>query len=238
MAQRNDYRRPRCRHSGQPVYPATAPAYAFASAPHATTTKNLYSRFLPFCVEHVYGFLAAFPAVNFGSVFLGRFSNDYSVTGTDIVVKCPVDSDLGRMLYVMEWFTNRKLAGRSSTQFPPYLAKLLIPTARPIVQVLARLQLVWRHSASTNTVQIYLTTGKISVLAQLLSTSPSATPLRTTPFTACHTVRRSAASTRRHHRRHRRCRYFAQVSPFYPCSSCCTLHPALHFPCLNYKCRF
>lgn len=124
-------------------------------------------------------FSLQFRAGNFGAVFLGRLSDDYSGTDTDIVVKCPVDSDLGRKLYDMERHTNRKLAARPSPNFPPYLGELLIPADRPLAPGLARLGLVWQQSASTDTLEEYLTTGNIPVLAQLLSTSPAATPLRT-----------------------------------------------------------
>lgn len=147
----------------------------------------------PGCVD--VDFSIKFSAGNFGAVFLGQLEEDVAGGGgkrTDIVVKCPIKSELGRKLYDMEAYSNYKLGKRSSnlTYYPPFLGEVIIPSEWPLASGLSRLGLVWQRSGFGETLETYLTPQSISQLATLLTTTPAATPLR---YNLCAAVLRQLA---------------------------------------------
>lgn len=119
---------------------------------------------------------------SFGAVFFGQYTDpaDESQTPVDIVVKCPVESQLSRQLYDMERHTNEKLQRKISTirRFPPFLGELVIPPSVPLVAGLARFGLVWQQAGSGDTLEQYLNEMRVSELASLLGTTPTQSPLR------------------------------------------------------------
>lgn len=119
---------------------------------------------------------------NFGAVFFGEYSNPNDMEGssTDVVVKCPRQSDLGRQLYDMEKHSNMKLrrSRLDKTRFPEYLGEVIIPADFPLAPGLFRLGLVWRRAGSGDTLEQYLTTSRIPQLASILGTTATPTPLR------------------------------------------------------------
>lgn len=120
-------------------------------------------------------------AGNFGGVFFGQYSDPGNPDKfMDVVVKCPIESDLGRQLYRMEKYTNAKLKQMSAkrVRFPPYLGEVIIPPGSPIASGLAPLGLVWRRVGNGDTLEDFLTTAKVSQLAGFLGVSSHESPLR------------------------------------------------------------
>ena len=119
---------------------------------------------------------------SFGAVFFGEYanSNGSSNLSTDVVVKCPVDSDFARQLYKMEKYTNAKLNDKfpETTRFPPYLGEVILPPEIPVASGLARLGLVWQRVGNGETLEEFLTGSRITQLATLLGTTATPSPLR------------------------------------------------------------
>lgn len=129
-------------------------------------------------------FANRFRSGSFGAVFLGRYNgtdNQLDDSVDEVVVKCPVDSDMGRKLYDMERHTNVKLATKfssASRRFPNLVGEIIIPPTMPLSPGLARFGLIWQRSTTDDTLEDYLSNSGVSRLATLLETIPSATPLR------------------------------------------------------------
>lgn len=119
---------------------------------------------------------------NFGAVFFGQYLDPVSeyTTPQDVVVKCPIASDLGRQLYNMEKHTNVKLNSNFSTdqRFPEYIGELLIPRDVPVIQGISRLGLVWRKIGTGETLEDFITTSRITQLASILRVSGNMRPVR------------------------------------------------------------
>lgn len=118
---------------------------------------------------------------NFGAVFFGQYANPSGPeAATDVVIKCPVDSSLGRQLYGMEKHTNVKLKQKcdDKIRFPEYVGELIIPPELPVASGIARLGLVWRQAGSGDTLEQYLSSSRIGQLASLLGTVASGGSLR------------------------------------------------------------
>lgn len=119
---------------------------------------------------------------NFGAVFFGQYLDPLSECDTpqDVVVKCPIASDLGRQLYNMEKHTNIKLKGSFGTdqRFPEYIGELLIPSEIPVVQGVSRLGLVWRKIGTGETLEDFISPTRITQLASILRVSGVMRPVR------------------------------------------------------------
>lgn len=120
---------------------------------------------------------------NFGRVFFGFYTmegGDNQDVPIEVVVKCPVNSDIGRKLYDMERYTNFKLGGTkfSTSRFPNLLGEVIIPADVTLSPGLLRLGLVWERCGDGNTLEDYLSSGRIAELATALGTTSGASPLR------------------------------------------------------------
>lgn len=128
-------------------------------------------------------FASRFRSGSFGAVFLGHYNgaDNLDEAVDEVVVKCPVDSEMGRKLYDMERHTNMKLASKfssSSRRFPNLVGEIIIPPTMPLSPGLARFGLVWERSTTDDTLEDFLTTSRVAELSALLGTAPTPTPLR------------------------------------------------------------
>lgn len=117
---------------------------------------------------------------NFGAVFFGQYQDDKEEALTDVVVKVPVETELGRQLYDMERHSNSKLTRKLNPprRFPDYLGELIIPSDTPVADGLGRLGLVWRSVNSTETLEDILSSGRIFDFATSLGTNASSSSPR------------------------------------------------------------
>lgn len=129
-------------------------------------------------------FTQQFRSGNFGTVFFGVYTleggDDNQGVPVEVVVKCPVNSDIGRKLYDMERYTNLKLRSSafSTSRFPNLLGEVIIPSEVTISPGLVRLGLVWERCGDGNTMEDYLSSGRLPQLATMLGTTSGAAPLR------------------------------------------------------------
>lgn len=159
---------------------------AFLPAPHLPTYRPQRHR-TPICANYLLpaalqvDFSSVIRNGNFGAVFFGLYNDPNSQTSpTQIVVKCPVQSTLGRELYTMEKYTNIKLQNNSPRpkRFAQYVGEVIIPPEQPVAAGLVRLGLVWRREGSGDTLESYLSSAKISQLASVLGTVAAPISLR------------------------------------------------------------
>ncbi|CAN8076884.1 unnamed protein product [Agarophyton chilense] len=119
---------------------------------------------------------------SFGAIFMGEYIDP--VVGTkassDVVVKCPIKSDIGRELYNMEKYTNLKLNKSfvETKRFPEYIGEVIIPNHYPIVTGLSRLGLVWRRVGNGETLEDYINSARVSGLMSLLGVRYESSSIR------------------------------------------------------------
>lgn len=119
-------------------------------------------------------------AGNFGYVFFGEYNDRNTGQTTEIVVKCPIETPIGRQLFNMEKHTNAKLRQKSSdkSRFAEYLGEIILPADVRLTPGLARMGLVWERVGGGETLEDYLSASRVPVLANILGTSASGFPLR------------------------------------------------------------
>lgn len=124
----------------------------------------------------------AYPAKtgNFGFVFFGEYTDSNSGKIAEIVVKCPIETSIGRQLFNMEKYTNAKLRqkSRDKSRFPGYIGEIILPAATSLTPGLARMGLVWERVGDGDTLENYLDASRVSQLASILGTNASGFPLR------------------------------------------------------------
>lgn len=127
-------------------------------------------------------FDSAAKAGNFGRIFFGEYTDpvDPSTATREVVVKCPVASDIGRQLYAMEKYTNVKLREKANdkSRFPHYLGEVIIPEGLGLMPDLVGLGLVWQRAGSGDTLEDYFTSSRLMQLASLLGAFGNTMPLR------------------------------------------------------------
>lgn len=115
-------------------------------------------------------------------VFFGEYIDpaDPSSLSEQIVVKCPVESALGRQLYSMEKYTNQKLRQKQSEskRFPPFLGEVVISAESSLIAGLVRLGLVWKRVGNGDTLEDFLVSSRLGQLGGLLGAPSMAAPLR------------------------------------------------------------
>lgn len=149
---------------------------------HRPTKQNIIcSQYLPPDALNV-RFGNATKAGNFGQIFFGEYTDpaDTSAEVKDVVVKCPVASDIGRQLYAMEKYTNVKLRKKAhdKSRFPEYLGEVIVPEELSLTSGLVRLGLVWLRAGNGDTLEDYFTSSRLPQLASLLGTLTTPLPLR------------------------------------------------------------
>lgn len=125
-------------------------------------------------------------AGNFGGVFFGEYKDPQNPSSDcDVVVKCPIETEIGRQLYSMEKYTNFKLRQKADnrTRFPTFLGEMIIPPECNLASGFIRLGLVWLRVGNGDTLEDFLTPYQIRQLGSLLGTGAVASPLRR-PLTA------------------------------------------------------
>lgn len=146
-----------------------------------TKQSPICSQYLPSEALNV-GFDSAAKAGNFGRIFFGEYIDPthLSTATRDVVVKCPIASDIGRQLYTMEKYTNVKLRQNANdkSRFPEYLGEVIIPDGLGLTPDLIRLGLVWQRVGNGDTLEDYLTSPRLTQLAGLLGVFSSEMPLR------------------------------------------------------------
>lgn len=117
---------------------------------------------------------------NFGGVFFGEYANISNGETAAVVVKCPVQSEIGRQLFQMEKYTNVKLQQKSKVRvrFPQYLGEVILPVGSNLTPGLIRMGLVWEQIGNGDTLEDYLRSSQVSQLASVLGTNSSGFPLR------------------------------------------------------------
>lgn len=117
---------------------------------------------------------------NFGFVFFGEYTDSNSGKIAEIVVKCPIETSIGRQLFNMEKYTNAKLRqkSRDKSRFPDYVGEIILPAATSLTPGLARMGLVWERVGDGDTLENYLDASRVSQLASILGTNASGFPLR------------------------------------------------------------
>eukprot|EP00177_Eucheuma_denticulatum_P001784 GFKZ01003196.1.p1 GENE.GFKZ01003196.1~~GFKZ01003196.1.p1 ORF type:complete len:361 (+),score=48.99 GFKZ01003196.1:661-1743(+) len=143
--------------------------------------KAVCSQYLPWEALNV-RFDAPSKSGNFGMVFFGEYSDPAapSSPAEQIVVKCPVESSLGRQLYAMEKYTNKKLRQKQSEnkRFPPFLGEVVISADSSVIAGLVRLGLVWKRVGDGETLEDFLVSSRLGQLGSLLGAPSVAAPLR------------------------------------------------------------
>lgn len=118
---------------------------------------------------------------NFGAVFFGQY-DDPGAEGAlqDVVLKCPMESELGRQLYDMERHTNVKLSKADTypRRFPYYLGEMAFSQEQRLPLGVAPMALVWRRVQPAETLELFLSSSSVDSLASILGTTASANPLR------------------------------------------------------------
>lgn len=118
---------------------------------------------------------------NFGAVFFGQY-HDPGADGPpqDVVLKCPLESELGRQLYDMERHTNMKLSKADTypRRFPYYLGEMTFSQEQQLPLGIAPMALVWHRIQPAETLESFLSSASVEHLANILGTTASANPLR------------------------------------------------------------
>lgn len=119
---------------------------------------------------------------NFGAIFFGQYDDlkDEIANPKEVVVKCPIASDLGRQLYNIERYTNLKLKRNCRNQqiFPVYMGEVIIPPEVPFSTSLSRVGLVWEKIGTGETLETYLTSHRIVQLGSVLGVSAPSSVIR------------------------------------------------------------
>lgn len=120
---------------------------------------------------------------SFGAVYFGQYNDpDNNGIPQDVVLKFPVESQLGQQLYEMERHTNLKLS-KSDThprRYPTFLGELSFPPEQQMPFGIAPSALVWQRVEPAETLERFLSTTSIDSLASAFGTSAAANPLRRT----------------------------------------------------------
>lgn len=108
---------------------------------------------------------------SFGKVWFGV----ETASGTDVVVKCPVESEKARSLLNVEEHANTKLARISrkrgdsaEARWAEYLGKIIVPRDAELAKDVGRIGLVWRRAGDGETLEDYLQNNRIPELCQTM----------------------------------------------------------------------
>lgn len=166
---------------------SSAEGMTFISAPALFNRSSFRPKRRTICAQYLppeflniqFDSLAA--SGSFGGVFFGEYRDPNDPSNLfNIVVKCPVETDIGRKLYNMEKYTNLKLQQKADnqTRFPPFLGEMIIPPGSNLAAKFVRLGLVWQRVGNGETLEDFLSSYRIMQLANLLGTVGLASPLR------------------------------------------------------------